>query len=44
MKIQADTKLTPLVESPLPVYLAGVGIGAGCGALVVLLLLGALSI
>jgi hypothetical protein len=35
----------PLVESPGPVYLAGVGLGIGCGALVVVvLLLGTLSL
>lgn len=34
----------PLVESPRFVYLAGVGLGIGCGGLVVVLLLGVLSL
>lgn len=33
-----------LIESPRLVYLAGVGLGIGCGGLVVALLLGALSL
>jgi hypothetical protein len=33
-----------LVESPRLVYLAGVGLGIGCGGLVVALLLGVLSL
>lgn len=33
----------PLVESPRFVYLAGVGLGVGCGGLVVVFLLGVLS-
>jgi len=34
----------PLVESPESVYLAGLGLGIGCGGLVVVLLLGMLSL
>jgi hypothetical protein len=34
----------PLVESPGSVYLVGVGLGIGCGGLVVVLLLGMLSL
>jgi len=34
----------PLVESPGSVYATGVGLGIGCGALVVVLLLGVLSL
>jgi hypothetical protein len=34
----------PLVESPGSVYFAGVGLGIGCGGLVVVLLLGMLSL
>jgi hypothetical protein len=34
----------PLVESPGSVYVTGVGLGIGCGALVVVLLLGVLSL
>jgi hypothetical protein len=34
----------PLAESPGSVYLAGVGLGIGCGGLVVVLLLGMLSL
>jgi hypothetical protein len=34
----------PLVESPGSVYLAGLGLGIGCGGLVVVLLLGMLSL
>lgn len=34
----------PLVESPGSVYLAGVGLGVGCGGLVVVLLLGMLGL
>jgi hypothetical protein len=33
-----------LVESPGPVYLVGAGLGIGCGALLLVLLLGALSL
>lgn len=44
MKVQTDTRLTPLVESPLPVYLIGVSIGIGCGSLVLLLLFGVLGV
>jgi hypothetical protein len=36
--------LALLVESPRLVYLAGVGLGIGCGGLVVALLLGVLSL
>jgi hypothetical protein len=36
--------LTPLAESPISVYLAGVSIGIGCGALCLLLLIGELSV
>jgi hypothetical protein len=34
----------PLVESSGSVYLAGIGLGIGCGGLVVVLLLGMLSL
>ncbi len=34
----------PMVESPRSVYLAGIGLGIGCGGLVVGLLLGVLSL
>lgn len=34
----------PVVESPGSVYLVGLGLGAGCGGLVVVLLLGMLSL
>jgi hypothetical protein len=40
----AQRPLAPLVESPMSVYVGGVGIGIGCGALVLLLLLGVLSV
>lgn len=33
-----------LVESPGSIYLAGAGLGIGCGALLLVLLLGALSL
>lgn len=36
--------LGPLVDSPGSVYLVGVGLGIGCGGLVVVLLLGMLSL
>ncbi len=36
--------VAPLVESPGSVYLAGAGLGIGCGALLLVLLLGALSL
>jgi hypothetical protein len=36
--------IAPLAESPGPVYLAGVGLGIGCGGLVLALLLGMLSL
>jgi hypothetical protein len=36
----AQRPLRPLVESALPIYMAGIGLGIGCGALVLLLLLG----
>jgi hypothetical protein len=35
--------IAPLAESPRRVYLAGVGLGIGCGGLVLALLLGVLS-
>jgi hypothetical protein len=35
---------SPLVESSGSVYLVGVGLGVGCGGLVVMLLLGMLSL
>jgi hypothetical protein len=34
----------PVVESPGSVYLAGVGLGIGCGALVLVFLLGVLNL
>ncbi len=40
----AQRFFAPLVESPRFVYLAGVGLGIGCGGLVVVLLLGVLSL
>ncbi|HEX3608497.1 MAG TPA: hypothetical protein VHU14_02320 [Solirubrobacterales bacterium] len=50
MKAQTDVNdhllqhsFAPLVESPGSVYLAGLGLGIGCGGLVVVLLLGMLS-
>jgi hypothetical protein len=36
--------IAPLVESPMPVYMTGIALGTGCGALVVLILLGVLSV
>jgi hypothetical protein len=36
--------IAPLVESPGFVYLAGVGLGIGCGGLVMMLLLGVLGL
>ena len=36
--------LVPVVESPGPVYLAGVGLGIGCGALVLVFLLGVFNL
>ena len=36
--------VAPLVESPGSVYLAGTGLGIACGALFLVLLLGALSL
>ena len=36
--------VAPVVESPRPVYLAGVGLGIGCGAMALALLLGVLSL
>jgi hypothetical protein len=35
--------MAPLAESPTRVYLAGVGLGIGCGWLALALLLGMLS-
>jgi hypothetical protein len=36
--MKAPDPLTPLVESPAPVYTVGIGIGIACGALVLLVL------
>ena len=36
--------IAPLAESPRPVYWAGVGLGIGCGGLVLALLLGMLTL
>ena len=36
--------IAQLVESPGSIYLAGTGLGIGCGALLLVLLLGALSL
>jgi hypothetical protein len=36
--------IVPVVESPGSVYLAGLGLGIGCGALVLVFLLGALNL
>jgi hypothetical protein len=36
--------VVPVVESPGSVYLAGVGLGIGCGALVLVFLLGVLNL
>jgi hypothetical protein len=36
--------IAPLAESPRMVYLAGVGLGIGCGGLVLAMLLGILSL
>ena len=46
MKAQTGVNryFSPLAESPRPVYFAGVGLGIGCGGLVVALLLGMLSL
>jgi hypothetical protein len=33
-----------LIQTPTSVYMSGVAIGAGCGALAVLILLGVLSV
>ena len=35
--------VAPVVESPGSVYLAGIGLGIGCGALALVFLLGVLS-
>jgi hypothetical protein len=42
--MNAQRPLTPLVESPTPIYMTGVTVGVGCGILVVLILLGVLNI
>jgi hypothetical protein len=45
MKAQIGTRSWgPLLESPMSVYVAGMGTGIGVGALVLLLLLGVLSL
>jgi hypothetical protein len=36
--------IAPLADASRPVYLAGVGLGIGCGGLVLALLLGMLSV
>ena len=41
---RVQRSFAPLAESPGSVYLAGVGLGIGCGGLVVALLLGMLSL
>jgi hypothetical protein len=43
-KSLVQRSFAPLSESPGSVYLAGVGLGIGCGGLVVVLLLGMLSL
>jgi hypothetical protein len=44
MKAQIPRRsLTPLLESPMPIYMTGVAIGMGCGFLAILILLGVLT-
>ncbi len=44
MKAQIPRRsLTPLLESPMPIYMTGVAIGMVCGFLAILILLGVLT-